>query len=108
MPPTFNRLRAYSHYQAVQTFGSTALLIIDVMHKEIKLAPFLAFLVFFIPTVLMAEDMPPNAHKNIYGTGWECDRGFYRSGNGCSKVIIPKNGKLNIYGNGWECRRVMK
>jgi methylmalonyl-CoA decarboxylase subunit alpha len=24
MPPTFNRLRAYTHYQAVQTFGSTA------------------------------------------------------------------------------------
>lgn len=67
----------------------------------------IAFLIvlLFGAEQLYAENMPLHAHKNIYGTGWECDRGYYRSGNGCKKVVIPENAHLNIYGNGWECDR---
>ena len=52
-----------------------------------------------------AQDIPKNAHKNTYGTGWECDRGYYKSGNECLQVQIPENAQLNYYGHGWECKR---
>lgn len=52
-----------------------------------------------------AQEIPKNAHKNTYGTGWECDRGYYKSGNNCLPVQIPENAQLNYYGHGWECKR---
>ena len=52
-----------------------------------------------------AQEIPNNAHKNTYGTGWECDRGYYKSGNECLQVQIPENAQLNYYGHGWECKR---
>ncbi|MCK5722587.1 MAG: hypothetical protein KAI84_08605, partial [Gammaproteobacteria bacterium] len=51
-----------------------------------------------------AQEIPKNAHKNTYGTGWECDRGYYKSGNKCLQVQIPENAQLNYYGHGWECK----
>jgi len=65
--------------------------------------------IFFILLILLpsalsyADNMPPHTHKNILGTGWECDRGYYLSKNECKQIIIPDNAHLNIYGNEWEC-----
>jgi len=67
-----------------------------------------AALLFIFPTVLFAGDIPENAHPNIFGTGWECDKGYYRLGQRCEKVIIPKNAHLNYFGNGWECDKGFK
>ncbi len=55
-----------------------------------------------------AQSIPTNAHKNPYGGGWGCDRGFKRVGNKCSKVLIPANASLNILGHDWECNRGFK
>lgn len=63
------------------------------------------FITLFLPGQPYAENMPSHAHKNIFGTGWECDRGYYRNGNKCERVVIPENAHLNIFGNGWECNR---
>jgi hypothetical protein len=49
--------------------------------------------------------LPANAKLNYLGNGWECKRGYYRSGNQCYKVKLPANAKLNYLGNGWECKR---
>lgn len=52
-----------------------------------------------------AQSIPPNASPNRYGSGWQCDRGFQRSGNECLPVQIPPNAELNHLGNGWQCKR---
>jgi hypothetical protein len=51
--------------------------------------------------------MPANAHINVlYGDQWECDRGYYQSGNQCLKVNMPANAHINVlYGDQWECDR---
>ncbi|MAE92190.1 MAG: hypothetical protein CMI67_21900 [Pelagibaca sp.] len=49
--------------------------------------------------------LPANASVNYLGTGWECNRGYYKSGNGCRQVQIPENASLNYLGSGWECDR---
>jgi len=64
---------------------------------------YLAILVLMLPSLLFAESIPENAHPNIYGTGWECNSGYYRSGQRCERVIVPENAHINIMGNGWEC-----
>ena len=46
---------------------------------------------------------PKNAKLNYLGSGWECHKGFYKSGGQCHTVKIPKNAKLNYLGSGWEC-----
>jgi hypothetical protein len=51
------------------------------------------------------ERIPANAHKNLLGTGWECNRGFQQRGDSCVPVQIPANAQLDILGHGWECRR---
>lgn len=55
-----------------------------------------------------AQNIPTNAHKNPYGGGWECDRGFKQVGNECSRVSIPANASLDILGHDWECNRGFK
>ncbi len=62
-------------------------------------------LLLMIPSSSVAQSLPDNAHKNPYGNGWSCDRGFYKSGGKCIAVKIPQNGKLNYLGNGWDCQR---
>src|SRR3972149_598636 len=64
---------------------------------------YLAILVLMLPSLLFAESISENAHPNIYGTGWECNSGYYRSGQRCERVIVPENAHINIMGNGWEC-----
>ncbi|MBU2480833.1 MAG: hypothetical protein KJ760_07075, partial [Proteobacteria bacterium] len=56
-------------------------------------------LLLMIPSSSLAQSLPDNAHKNSYGNGWSCDRGFYKSGEKCIAVKIPQNGKLNYLGN---------
>lgn len=69
----------------------------------------LSLLVFILCSIIsypvFGENAPPNSQTNIYGTGWVCQRGFYRSGNQCLKVEIPANAQLDIYGTGWTCQR---
>ena len=59
----------------------------------------------FTPNTLQANNLPMNAHKNLYGTGWSCNKGFYKSVDQCHRVKIPENGKLNYLGNGWDCQK---
>ena len=63
----------------------------------------ISFLLF--PNIVLAADLPNNSHPNIYGTGWTCDRGFYKSGDKCVKVIVPENASLDMYGSDWVCNR---
>jgi hypothetical protein len=58
--------------------------------------------------MLYAGDIPQNAHPNIYGKGWECDRGYYKSGQNCVKVTPPQNASIDFLGHGWECDRGFK
>ena len=44
-------------------------------------------------------------HTNISGTGWDCDRGYYKSGQKCVKVVVPENASIDLFGNGWACNR---
>ena len=52
-----------------------------------------------------AQSIPDHAHKNSFGSGWECNRGFVQAGNESVSVDIPTNAKLNYWGHGWECER---
>src|SRR5688572_33013255 len=51
------------------------------------------------------QEVPSNAHRSTIGRGWECDRGYARTGNECRPVIVPPNASLDYYGHGWECKR---
>ncbi|WP_417438865.1 hypothetical protein [Idiomarina sp.] len=52
-----------------------------------------------------SQSLPEHASENPYGSGWKCDRGYYKSGNKCEKVQIPENAGLDVYGSGWKCNR---
>ena len=52
-----------------------------------------------------SSGMPANAHVDVYGTGWDCNRGFRKSGNECVEVKIPLNANIDVYGSGWDCDR---
>lgn len=62
-------------------------------------------MLMLLPQLSLAEQIPKHAHKNTYGTGWACDRGFYRANNECLKVTLPLNAQLNYAGSGWVCSR---
>ena len=49
--------------------------------------------------------IPENAQLDYTGHGWECRRGFARSGNSCVAVDVPENAQLDYTGHSWECRR---
>ena len=72
---------------------------VDYMRK------YLVIVLLIIPRLLFAGDLPNNSHPNIYGTGWDCDRGYYKSGQQCIKVVVPENASIDIYGSGWACNR---
>src|SRR3990172_6405395 len=78
---------------------SVMFLRVDYMRK------YLAIVLLIIPRLLFAGDLPNNSHPNIYGTGWDCDRGYYKSGQQCIKVVVPENASIDIYGSGWACNR---
>jgi hypothetical protein len=67
----------------------------------------LIFLIFFCGTAF-SQTLPQNAHKNPFGGGWECNRGFKQVGNECQKVQLPANVVLDILGHDWECARGFK
>jgi|JTFP01.1.fsa_nt_gb hypothetical protein len=52
-----------------------------------------------------SSGMPANAHVDVYGTGWDCNRGFRKSGNECVEVKMPLNAHIDVYGSGWDCDR---
>lgn len=66
---------------------------------------FLVVALFLLSGQLIAADPPRNSHPNSFGTGWECDRGYYRSGQKCVKVVVPENADIDVYGSGWSCNR---
>ena len=66
---------------------------------------FLLFLLLIVTCTANATDEPPNSHPSILGTGWDCDRGYYKSGPKCVKVIVPENASIDVYGSGWACNR---
>jgi len=79
------------------------------MFEQVKKMPlYIIFLFLLLPSLSYAGDIPPNSHPNVFGTGWECDRGYFRSGQKCEKVILPENAHINVYGNGWECNQGFK
>lgn len=76
----------------------------DATSSRPVVATVFVFLFLVTSSPLCAAD-PPNSHRNSYGTGWSCDRGYYRSGQECIEVKVPENASINIYGNGWTCDR---
>jgi hypothetical protein len=50
-------------------------------------------------------EAPPHAHLKRYGVGWECDRGYRKTGDTCVAVEVPPNGYLSSFGDGWDCDR---
>ena len=52
--------------------------------------------------------LPKNAQVNVFNTGWECNRGYQRQGNECSRMSIPANAQVNVFNTGWECNRGFK
>ena len=52
-----------------------------------------------------AVEVPPNAHLDRFGPGWECDRGYRKSGDTCVAVEVPPNAYLDSYGHDWKCNR---
>ncbi len=48
---------------------------------------------------IIADEVPPNA--SVYGSGWTCDYGYRRVGNGCQRTEVPPN--ASVYGSGWTC-----
>ena len=50
---------------------------------------------------------PEHASANTYGSGWACDSGYQRSGEGCAAIALPLNAHLTAvsFGSGWECNR---
>ena len=55
------------------------------------------------PTEREAVKVPPNAHRDSSGRGWECDRGYRKSGDSCLAVEVPVNAHLDFSGRGWAC-----
>lgn len=51
------------------------------------------------------ESRPENAVVDVYGTGWTCKRGYYKSGDGCAAVQVPRNATVDVFGTGWACKR---
>ena len=54
-----------------------------------------------------AGPFPENAHAEAYGTGWECNRGFFEKDGACAPIQLPANAYLTslAYGRGWDCKR---
>jgi hypothetical protein len=74
---------------------------------------FLPF-IMAIPGIASAQvdsvDVPENAHRKEYGTGWDCDRGYRRLEGLCNLVEVPENAyPTNVaYGQGWKCSHGFK
>ena len=50
--------------------------------------------------------IPTNAHRDMGGSGWECNRGYRQAGSACVVIEVPANARLEpILGHTWECSR---
>ena len=49
--------------------------------------------------------VPANASLDYLGSGWNCNRGYSRSGDSCQPVAVPANASLDYLGSGWNCDR---
>jgi len=99
--------------------GATTLFIMmlskgdKVMHAKRYLALWwgLLFLIIGLISSLAAEaqqpvvDVPANATVDYEGHGWECKRGYRRSGKTCRVVDLPANATLDYDGHAWECKQ---
>jgi hypothetical protein len=58
----------------------------------------------------ISKQVPVNAQAKLYGTGWECKRGFRQDGVACIAIKLPENAYLSetSYESGWECKRGYK
>ena len=65
----------------------------------------LIIVLLFFSSPSVSQSLPRNASPKTFGGGWECNRGYYRAGQGCVKVQIPKNASLDFLGHDWECNR---
>src|SRR5688572_9534185 len=49
---------------------------------------------------------PANSHPLQYRTGgWDCNRGFVKTGDACVAMKIPPNAYLSSGGSRWDCDR---
>src|SRR6185312_16656868 len=53
-----------------------------------------------------AAPVPPvNAHASLFGSGWECSRGFQRAAEACVAIKVQENEYLDYSGGEMECNR---
>jgi peptidoglycan hydrolase-like protein with peptidoglycan-binding domain len=57
------------------------------------------------PSARYPASVPTNATMGYGGTGWRCNRGYYRTNNECLPVQVPANASVNYSGDGWMCNR---
>lgn len=60
---------------------------------------------FICGVAVAADQLPSNSHANPYGGGWQCNKGYRKSGAQCVAVQLPANAQLNVFGNDWECQK---
>ncbi|WP_176060972.1 hypothetical protein [Paraburkholderia sp. BCC1876] len=47
--------------------------------------------------------VPPHAHYEATGFGWECNIGYVQNGGACVALHVPVHAHLDISGHGWFC-----
>ncbi len=63
-------------------------------------------LLFAAPFPSFSQGVPSDAHRDVMGNGWECNRGYFRVGDGCQAVTVPEHASLDVLGgHSWECNR---
>lgn len=66
----------------------------------------LTIMLLVIAQIAKAQSsVPENAHINVFGNGWECNRGYRAVSGKCEPVQIPTNAHIDVFGHGWECDR---
>lgn len=77
-----------------------------------RLLQVLAVAAIAFPAVSMAADaplsvIPENAHKESFGSGWQCDDGYRENKTACEPIVFPEYSYSTnrSYGKGWECLR---
>jgi hypothetical protein len=76
------------------------------MHQRMAVLLSMVLVLCFVHSARAQTTIPQNAHRNIGGSGWECNRGYRQVGNACVAVEVPANAHLEpILGHSWECNR---
>jgi hypothetical protein len=59
------------------------------------------------PAVDVAARIPENAKAKVYGSGWECDRGYRVDKGRCTPIRVPVNAysTKSSFGPIWKCKR---